>query len=621
MSDAEYVAAVKGRLDTVIQAAINWLNAQERKPWSSEDEQRCVKATRACVEELKPLIGSRLIQLAQKYAHPDPNCFGVPLVNALHALAWRDGPRSSLRSIQDCYHYLINLSVVVSGSTESAVSERDRTPYDPHQRQPETLGELERWMYADAAGGIMKPPVIHLHTPPVPGLDRLDSYCKAKYLRNLSIETVRGLIGEYALARDISAQEARAASIQETANALAPKAPAKHLDDRQRTVVAGSAAPSPLLQPPDNWDRNSRTSAVEPLPAEDLPLWEKLQAALAGLAGCMKSRPDLPLGRATDFHHRIADSLKDVGAALRAVGLQDCMDDWDCPRGHGSYARNLLQFTRDPTPEVVGRLLSQDAREPAFLDLMRRDIVQFAERLLAATKPTSSSLLHFNPVAPLPERPAAEDINAAIEQAGLGPFLDKLGAVIAQALASRPSLPVPQELRRIAGGGPVTATHIMAYLTHVCRIPPSEQLLLTHRQKHALLEAGVRVERELAGRAADEPGETSADGTIPQQTTADLPNGPFGTDGFRYRKKEVRFGRAAKQRALLLALWDEENLRPRDPRPVQDVLDAVYGEDHDTDDAAFRQLCADTRSRFEKSAVPLTIETVQGRIQLIPRPQ
>ena len=260
MSDAEYVAAVKGRLDTVIQAAINWLNAQERKPWSSEDEQRCVKATRACVEELKPLIGSRLIQLAQKYAHPDPNCFGVPLVNALHALAWRDGPRSSLRSIQDCYHYLINLSVVVSGPTESAVSERDRTPYDPHQRQPETLGELERWMYADAAGGIMKPPVIHLHTPPVPGLDRLDSYCKAKYLRNLSIETVRGLIGEYALARDISAQEARAASIQETANALAPKAPAKHLDDRQ-------APSSPVRPPPPRFSsRRTTGTATHALP-------------------------------------------------------------------------------------------------------------------------------------------------------------------------------------------------------------------------------------------------------------------------------------------------------------------------------------------------------------------
>ncbi|HVS40589.1 MAG TPA: hypothetical protein VMS17_33850 [Gemmataceae bacterium] len=101
---------------------------------------------------------------------------------------------------------------------------------------------------------------------------------------------------------------------------------------------------------------------------------------------------------------------------------------------------------------------------------------------------------------------------------------------------------------------------------------------------------------------------------------AALPDGAFGTDGFRYRMVEVRFGRAAKQRALVLALWDEKNHRPRDPRPVQDVLDAVYGEDHDTDDAAFRQLCTDTRTRFEKSAMPLTIQTLQGRVQLTPCP-
>jgi pyrimidine deaminase RibD-like protein len=99
-------------------------------------------------------------------------------------------------------------------------------------------------MYADAAGGIMKPQVVHLNTPPIAGLDRLDSYCKAKHLRNLSIEIVRGLIGEYALDRGVSADEARAASFQDAADTLAPKAPAKHLDDPQHSVVVGSAAPS-----------------------------------------------------------------------------------------------------------------------------------------------------------------------------------------------------------------------------------------------------------------------------------------------------------------------------------------------------------------------------------------
>ncbi len=278
----------------------------------------------------------------------------------------------------------------------------------------------------------------------------------------------------------------------------------KHLDDRQHAVVIGWAAPSQFLQPLDRQDRNSRLSAVEPLPAEDLPLWEKLQTALAALAGCMKSRPDRPLGSATDFHRRIADSLKDVGDALRAVGLQDCMDDWDCPRGHGSYARNLLQFTRDPTPEVVGRLLSQNATEPAFFDLMQRCVVQFAEDLLAATKPPSGSLLNPNWAAAVPQEPSAADINAAIEQAGIGPFLDNLDTDITRALASQPPRPVPEKLRQIAGAGPVTAAHVMQYLTLVCGIPPSEQIHMTDRQKYALLEAGVQLERS-TGASTNSP--------------------------------------------------------------------------------------------------------------------
>jgi hypothetical protein len=99
-----------------------------------------------------------------------------------------------------------------------------------------------------------------------------------------------------------------------------------------------------------------------------------------------------------------------------------------------------------------------------------------------------------------------------------------------------------------------------------------------------------------------------------------LPDGPFDTDGFRYQTVEVRFGRAVKQRSLVLALWDQVNQRPREARPLENILDEVYGEGHDTEDATFRQLCVDTRSRFEKAAMPLTITTMQGQVQLTPRP-
>jgi hypothetical protein len=116
----------------------------------------------------------------------------------------------------------------------------------------------------------------------------------------------------------------------------------------------------------------------------------------------MRGRPAAGLATDADYHRQLTEALADVGAALRALGLQDCMDCWDCPPGHGSYARNLLQLTRGPSPEAVGRLLAQDAREPAFFDCMRRDIQQFAEELLAATRPRPESLLDPDPAATAP---------------------------------------------------------------------------------------------------------------------------------------------------------------------------------------------------------------------------
>jgi hypothetical protein len=109
-------------------------------------------------------------------------------------------------------------------------------------------------------------------------------------------------------------------------------------------------------------------------------------------------------------------------------------------------------------------------------------------------------------------------------------------------------------------------------------------------------------------------------GQLPQQPSAPRPDGPFGADGFQYRGVEGRFGRAAKRKALVLALWDEKTHQPLAARPVQDVLDEVYGEDQDTDDATFRQLCADTRGWLRASRMPLNIVTLQGQVQLTPRP-
>jgi hypothetical protein len=126
-----------------------------------------------------------------------------------------------------------------------------------------------------------------------------------------------------------------------------------------------------------------------------------------------------------------------------------------------------------------------------------------------------------------------------------------------------------------------------------------------------------RGERRRAGNA--QPSPAAVRPMPPNSDSTVLPDGPFDLDGFRYKNVEVRFGRAAKQRSLVLALWDNAKRRPRDARLIEDVLSEVYGEEHTTEDAAFRQLCSDTRGRFERACMPLTIETTQGRVQLSTR--
>jgi hypothetical protein len=71
---------------------------------------------------------------------------------------------------------------------------------------------------------------------------------------------------------------------------------------------------------------------------------------------------------------------------------------------------------------------------------------------------------------------------------------------------------------------------------------------------------------------------------------------------------------------LVLALWDEEKRCPHPARPIQNVLDEVYGHDNEATEEAFRQLCSDTRSKLEEANLPLTIENLQGTTRLIQRP-
>ncbi len=96
------------------------------------------------------------------------------------------------------------------------------------------------------------------------------------------------------------------------------------------------------------------------------------------------------------------------------------------------------------------------------------------------------------------------------------------------------------------------------------------------------------------------------------------PDGPFDGDGFLFDGIEVRFGKANKQRQLIFALWDFKNHRVASPQNVVDVIAKVYGEDNEVEDATLRQLCSDTRKRFQTANCPIDIKLMNGTIQLTP---
>lgn len=132
----------------------------------------------------------------------------------------------------------------------------------------------------------------------------------------------------------------------------------------------------------------------------------------------------------------------------------------------------------------------------------------------------------------------------------------------------------------------------------------------------------LSLERFLARSAR--PPSTSATPNGTQQSEGEKskpdakPDGPFDADGFRFAGVDVRFGKAGKQYRLVMALWDAKKKSPAAPRPIEDVIAEVWGDDNETEDSAFRQLCADTRTRFQKVNCPLDIRQVNGKVQLSP---
>jgi len=102
----------------------------------------------------------------------------------------------------------------------------------------------------------------------------------------------------------------------------------------------------------------------------------------------------------------------------------------------------------------------------------------------------------------------------------------------------------------------------------------------------------------------------------PAGESRQLPDGPFDADGFRFDGVEVRFGTAVLQYRLIQSLWNKACSAPALPRPLEEVLVELYGEENETEDSTFRQLCSNARKKLEANHFPLTILTVQGKVQL-----
>lgn len=98
------------------------------------------------------------------------------------------------------------------------------------------------------------------------------------------------------------------------------------------------------------------------------------------------------------------------------------------------------------------------------------------------------------------------------------------------------------------------------------------------------------------------------------------PDGPFDPNGFRWRKKDVLFGKAALPRELVYHLWKIGGGRLPASSKVGDVISAVWGKDRDSKsyEARLTTLLAGVRDRL--LTIGLTVRTEAGTVVMEQRP-
>jgi hypothetical protein len=104
------------------------------------------------------------------------------------------------------------------------MTEHVRVSYDPFVHQPQTLGDLEHWMRAAKASANAQrmPFPVSLNKPPIPGFDRLAALALEETGGELTVEFFNRLIGRFVRVRGVSTEVAKAASLEEAADVLAP---------------------------------------------------------------------------------------------------------------------------------------------------------------------------------------------------------------------------------------------------------------------------------------------------------------------------------------------------------------------------------------------------------------
>jgi hypothetical protein len=160
------------------------------------------------------------------------------------------------------------------------MSETDRPRYDPYTTQPRTLGELESYARAAERAGsqAMARSPVALDEAAVPGLGRLTA-CIAAEETKLTPGAVRRISGRYRLARGVTVQQAKEASLQEVADVVAPRPdhpPAARSEQagtgRDRLEPPDATAPPEQTDPVSRvialmltWEREGREYTVEGL--------------------------------------------------------------------------------------------------------------------------------------------------------------------------------------------------------------------------------------------------------------------------------------------------------------------------------------------------------------------